>query len=542
MGDIAALLSRPRERSNWSEGLTLDGYARAIAGLGYGYPFTTTLNRNEEPIEGDFVGLTAGAFRNNSVVFACLMKRAHIFSQPRLQFQQRRGGQLGDLFGTADLSIIEDPESGMGTPDLLTAGIIDADLAGDWFGVRRPGRVKRLRPDWTVIIVGSPNEGVDYPAWDPDAEIVGFSFMRGGPLSSTDPVSYGADEVAHFAPIPDPMLRYRGMALPIAALRDIRGDTAATTHKLAFMENAATPNLAVKFPPGFDAKKAEQVIDIFEQEHSGAANAYRTMYLLGGAEIEVVGKDMKELDFAATQGKGETRIVAAMGLHPALVPVSEGMQGAVIGQSNFGVARRSVADTTFHYLWTNMAKTLETIVPPPRGARLWWDLHIPFLAEDIKDQAEVIAKQGSTIRTLTDGGYEAPTVVDAVVANDLRRLKHTGYLPVQVQPVQAEPSQNDTNGSGQAAPAAALALLEMPGMRTERVSLPMARAPHGYVASRTFWPTSGEFAGETIEAGEFFEAGHPLVRAFPSMFDTLTAPLTTSPVAQLAAAHPHGKE
>ena len=478
-------------------------------------------------------------FRNNSVVFACLMKRAHIFSQPRLQFQQRRGGQLGDLFGTADLSIIEDPEPGMGTPDLLTAAIIDADLAGDWFGVRRPGRAKRLRPDWTVIILGSPNKNIDNPAWDPDAEIIGYSFMQGGPYASGDPVSYDATEVAHFAPVPDPLLRYRGMPLPTAALRDIRGDTAATTHKLAFMENAATPNLAVKFPAGFDGKKAQQVIDVFEQEHSGAANAYRTMYLLGGADIEVVGKDMKELDFAATQGKGETRIVAAMGLHPALVPVSEGMQGAVIGQSNFGVARRSVADTTFHYLWTNMAKTLETIVPPPRGARLWWDLHIPFLAEDVKDQAEVISRQGTTIRTLTDGGYEAPTVVDAVVSNDLRRLKHTGYLPVQVQPIQAEPSANE-KGS-QPAPAASLALLAMPGMRIERTVLGTARAPHGWVATKTFWPTSGEFDGETIEKGELYPSGHPLVRAFPSMFEVLTAPLAT-PVAQLAAIHPNGKE
>jgi hypothetical protein len=44
----------------------------------------------------------------------------------------------------------------MTTGDLLTAGMLDADLAGDWFGIRRPGRIKRLRPDWTLRWLANP--------------------------------------------------------------------------------------------------------------------------------------------------------------------------------------------------------------------------------------------------------------------------------------------------------------------------------------------------------------------------------------------------
>ena len=530
MGDIAAVLA-PRERSEWSQDYRLNDYVGWLSALGYGFPYSTTLQRNEEPIAGDFPGLTQGVYRGNSVGFACLMTRYLLFSQARFQFQQLRAGQPGDLFGTADLSIIETPEPGMTTADLLAMGILDADLAGDWFGVRRPGRITRLRPDWTAILVGSPNREVDYPAWDPDAQLIGLSYMPGGPMATADTMSFEAGETAHFAPIPDPLLRYRGMPLPTAAIRDVRGDTAATTHKLAFLENAATPNLAVKFPERMAQTKAQQAIDLFEQEHTGAYNAYRTIYLLGGAEIEVVGKDLKELDFAATQGKGETRIVAAMGLHPAIVPVSEGLQGSALNQGNFGAARRLVADKTLRPYWGNFAGSLSTLVPPPGGARLWYDdRHIPFLAEDVKDAAEVIGNQSTSIRTLSDGGFVPESVVDGVVSGDLRRLRHSGYLPVQVQPVQGA-------GEGSQPPAAAT-LLSLPGYATRREELAgsLTGAP-SMVARRTFWVSSGRFEGETIEEGTSFPAGHELVRNFASMFEPDTALIPAA-----VAAHLNGKE
>jgi len=191
------------------------------------------------------------------------------------------------------------------------------------------------------------------PRLDPDAEVAGFSYC---PMyGDGDTWSFVREEVAHFAPIRDPLMRYRGMPLPTAALREIRGDSAATTHKLKFFELAATPNMVVKFPPTMTKEKAQETIDIFEQEHHGAYNAYRTMFLLGGAEAMAVGKDMKEMDFSATQGKGETRIVAAFGLHPSIVPVSEGLQGSALNTGNFGAARRLVADTFLRPDWGSFA-------------------------------------------------------------------------------------------------------------------------------------------------------------------------------------------
>jgi hypothetical protein len=488
---IRSLFAAPRTRANagmWTGG-SWDDFVGWLGASGFPL-LPQTWTSNEETIEGNFTGLVGGAYEGNSIVFACLLKRCMLFSQARFQFQELRGGQPGDLYGTPDLRLIENPEPGEVTADLLTMARLDADLAGDWFGVRRPGRIKRLRPDWTTIHIGSPNP--DATHWDPDAEIAGYSFSPFGSVAS-GVWSFERDEVAHFAGARDPLSRYRGIPLVTAALREIRGDSAMTTHKLKFLEHAATPNLIVKYPPTMTKAKAEESIEIFEQNHAGAFNAYRTMYLLGGTEAQVVGRDLQQLDFAATQGKGETRVVAAMGLHPTIVPVSEGLQGSSLNAGNFGAARRLVADTFLRPDWERFAGSLATIVPPLPGSRLWYDeRHVPFLAEDVKDAVDALFVQAQAMRQLGDGGWDHDAVVDAVTSGDLRRLagQHTGLVPVQLQ------TPGSAQGNGQ----------------TPEQQMPMA-------ARRAFWPSSGEWAGIQVERGDLYAPDHPLVATFPSLFE-----------------------
>ena len=435
------------QRSVWPQSLTVDDYAAMLSSGGYPLSLTsalqTSLNPTHEDVEGNFAGLVVGAYQRNGVVFACLMTRFLLFSEARFQYQSLRGGVAGDLFGTPELAMLEHPEPGKTTGDMLAEALIDADLSGDWFGLRRNGGVRRLRPDWTTIVIGSPRQGLALPAWDPDAQIVGYIYTPGGPYSGNDPMTFSADEVAHFAPIRDPLVRFRGMPLPTAVLRDVMGDTSATRHKLAFFDNAATPNLVIKFPPMLTEEKARKWIEIFEQEHTGSLNAFRTAYLGAGADATVVGTNLQELDFSSTQGAGESRIAAALGVHPTIVGLSEGLKGSSLNAGNFGAARRLTADKTLRPLWRNMSGSLETIVPPPNGAssyasavaRLWIDeADIPFLREDVKDAAEVVNLSAQAIRTLTDGGYQPQSVLDAITSGDLKRLVPSGLFSVQLQP------------------------------------------------------------------------------------------------------------
>lgn len=89
---------------------------------------------------------------------------------------------------------------------------------------------------------------------------------------------------------------------------------------------------------------------------------------------------------------------------------------------------------------------METLIRPPSGSQLWVDSRdIPFLREDRKDAAEIQQLKATTIRTLTDGGYEPTSVIAAVEAEDMTLLRWTGLLSVQLQPpgTMAEP----TNGA-----------------------------------------------------------------------------------------------
>lgn len=465
-----------RASANWPGRYTIDDIA-GMYKLGDIIP-NFTLQPFRENVAGDFMGLVDGAYRGNAIVFACELVRFSLFSEARFQYQRMSKGRPGDLFGDASLGILEKPEPGKTTGDLLSRAILDADLSGSWYGVRRGDRIKRLRPDWVSILMGSPNRAVDLPAWDPDIEVIGYAYWPGGYYSGADPVAFGVDEVAHFAPVPDPLASYRGMSWLTPVIRELKADSSATQHKLSFFENAATPNLVVKFDPAIGEQKVREFIEIFEQDHSGTLNAYRTAYLAGGADITVVGANLEQMDFKSVQGAGETRIAAAAAIHPTIVGLSEGLAGSSLNAGNFGAARRLTGDKFLRPAWRNMAGSLEMIVPPPAGSRLWYDSRdVAFLREDVTDAAKVLDLEMSAISKGVTSGFVPDTAVDAVTSGDLRRLRHGGYLTVQAQPLRiGDDAETEEPRQVAASPVAGLLASGEGGVRCPSCDKKVARA------------------------------------------------------------------
>ena len=430
--------------------LSLEDWISYFTYNSHQYPFT--LNQSfpsGETEEIRDIGLVQGGYKGNSIVFACILVRMQLFSEARFQWQRMVKGRPGDLFGTADLDILEHPEPGKVTGDLLTRAILDADLYGNHFLTRRFDdgvlRLKRLEPPWVTIILGSQSDP-DLDSRDIDAEVIGYGYQPGGKGSGIPPEFLLREQVAHFAPVPDPTAHYRGMSWLTPLIREIQSDTAATTHKELFFRNAATPNVVISRPDSPEPQLFNQWVDMIEEGHTGLANAFKTIYLTAGQTATAIGSNMQQMEFKATQGAGETRIAAAAGVHPVIVGLSEGLQGSSLNQGNFMAARRLMADRTLRPLWRNLASSLEVIVPPPSGARLWYDdRHIPFLAEDVKEQAEVQGSEAQTIRTLLDGGWLAESVKAAVLAHDWSLLEHSGLFSVQLQPP-GPPVSEPTNG------------------------------------------------------------------------------------------------
>lgn len=436
---IASILGFPA-RSEWPQ-ISVDQYAEMLSFNGNLYwtgALNQTLSGNKEEIDGSFAGLVQQAYKANGIVFACMLARMQLFTEARFQYQELRAGRPGKLFGGPTLDILEHPYPTGVTGDLLARAIQDADLGGNWFGTRRRNAIRRLRPDWVTMVLGSETDP-DVEAGDIDAEFLGILYHPGGKQDGRTPVALLRSEIAHFAPIPDPVASFRGMSWLTPIIREIEADQSMTAHKQAYLTNGATPNIVVSLDKDMQAASSPKAflewIEAFKKINPSGSqwDKFKTMYLAGGTSMNVVGSTLQQIDFKAVQGAGETRIAAAAGVPPIIVGLSEGLASGTY--SNYGQARRRFADNTMRPLWRNMAGSLETIVPPPAGARLWYDdRDIQALAEDKKDIAEVRTLESSQINAFVTSGFTADSSIEAVITGDFTRLKHTGLFSVQLQP------------------------------------------------------------------------------------------------------------
>jgi phage portal protein BeeE len=394
---------------------------------------TTTAGSEREEIETNFEGYVEGILRRNGAVAALMFVRQSIFSEARFQWRQMRNGRPGALFGTPDLALLETPWPNGTTGDLLTRMIADADLAGNAYFTVINGHIRRLRPDWVTIVSGSRTEPDLFGA-ALDAELLGYIYSPRGNVGDDD-VLLLPSQVAHFAPIPDPLANWRGMSWLTPVLREISSDSAATLHKWKFFEQGVSPQVVVSVDASMKVENFERFMELMEEQHKGVENAYKTIYLGGGADAKVVGQDMKQLDFKSTQGAGESRLAAAAGVPSVIVGFSEGLQGSSLNAGNYSASRRRLADGTMRPLWRNAAGSLATLLPRQNGAELWYDdRDIAFLREDKRDAADIQGVEARSIRTLVDAGYTDDSVVAAVIAQDWSLLKHTGLFSVQLQP------------------------------------------------------------------------------------------------------------
>jgi hypothetical protein len=410
--------------------LSLDEWAQYF-GPDFAPFLTQTWKSNEESPSID----ARAAVKHNGPVFSLVLARMQVFAQARFVWTRFSGGVPGDPFGTQELSLLEVPWKGGTSADLLARMELDASRAGAAIVRRIGNRLVCLPPQWCTVVIGS-NEDADHPNEAGDAELAGLIYKP----PKAQGVVLLPEQFTMYAPIPDPDNRFVGMSWITPVLRDVAADDASTIHKRKFFENAATPNLGIKFDPTVTIEQVKEFKALMEAEHKGFRNAYKTLYLGGGADPVVIGKDFKELDFAATQGKGESRLASAAGVPPSWVGFSEGLQGSALNAGNFTAARRRFGDGTMHHLWGNAAASLGTLVSPPPGAQLWYDVRaVPFFREDAKDAAEIQSSQATTITNLVKEGFTPESAIAAVRNNDWTRLVHTGLVSVQLQAPGIEP-------------------------------------------------------------------------------------------------------
>jgi hypothetical protein len=391
-----------------------------------------TLTGKEEKPDPSYPGLVGWAYQTNAVVYACEQARVQLFSEASFEWESYDGRRFTD----AALAILEKPWPNAVTSDLLMGMLLDADLGTDSFTVRLDGTLARLRPDWTTVVT-------DLDPWVPGSRIVGYAYQPGGPGGGKPPIMFLREQVAHFKTSPDPLSPHRGMSWLTPVIREIAADIGMTEHKRAFLVNGATPNLIISLDPAISKAAFDQWVASFNGQHVGVQNAYKPMFMGGGAKAESVGSDFAQLTFKEVQGAGETRIAAAAGVPPVIVGLSEGLQAATY--SNYSQARRRFADGTMRPLWRNACGSLQTILNAPGGAELTIDdSDIAFLQDDMKDRAEILKTNAGAVGQLVRDGFTPESAITAVVSGDLAKLTHTGLYSVQLQPPMPEGPEPET--------------------------------------------------------------------------------------------------
>lgn len=398
----------------------------AFSGTTYGVGFTWSGASTTESISPSIASYAA-ALAACPPAFAAQLVRGELMSQIELAWQGVRGTERAGKLSDAPLGVL----ANVSRTGLLEQLEWHAGVGGTGFIYlnRETGQLKALRPDWVTIVIGSDQSPAE-AAYALDGEVVGYVYRPGG---TGRRITLLPSDVARWIPIPDPLSPWRGMSWLTPVLREMQGDYLATEHKLKFFENAGTPNMVFSLDPSVTPDELRAFKAATDDATSGVSNAYKNLYLGGGADVTVVGADMHQLEFGATLAAGENRIAVASRVPAAILGVKEGLQGSTLNAGNFSVARRTLADTWLYSQLKTVCAALESLVTAPAGHRLWYDSNIPFLREDAKDAAEINARSAQAIRSLADGGFDPDSVVRAVTANDMSLLVHTGRLSVQLQ-------------------------------------------------------------------------------------------------------------
>lgn len=375
-----------------------------------------------------YVSYSLFGFAANSVVFSCAQARMDHLAQAQFKFQDLRTGKL---FGSPALKILETPWPNGTTSDLIANMEQHDNIAGNSFVRRQGDQVIVMRPDWLDIVSIVTDDGSDYAGNRRyHRSVAGYLYSEGG-YGVGEPVFYDVDEVAHWAPMPDPLSEWRGMSWMTPVLREINADTSMTQHLQGFLDNAATPNLLLRYKDKLNPQTLNSIKDRWQARFGGPKGAGATVVLDEGGDVTVVGSTLESMRYAEIRSGGEGRIASAAGVPAIVAGLQAGLDAATY--SNYKMAQRAFINGKCSYLWASLCAALAKLVDVPDGARLWYDTtNMPALREDELDRANAMAVQMGAASTALSAGYEAESITAALVSGDMTQLKHTGLVSVQL--------------------------------------------------------------------------------------------------------------
>ena len=391
---------------------------------------TTYASSDREAVMPQMTAWAQNTYGNNAVIFGAILVRMALFCEARLTYQAKDDKHL---FGNTSLAKLEEPWPNGTTGDLLARMEQDVSLVGNSYTWDAPGedRLVRLRPDWTTIV----SELVQVAGGGQYRRKVGYWVEPpNSAINQGKGQFYPADEVVHWAPIPDPSADFRGMSWLTPVYRDVLGDDGLGKYKIKYLENNASPNLLIKYAQKLQGATVDAIQERVHARYGGAGNAFKTLVLDQGADATVIGNSLSQMDFSGVSAVGTERILAAAAVPGVLVGL-EPLRGAGRG---FEESMQKFANLWGRPQWRSACGALAQILDIPAGNRLWYDTSdIAALQDGETAQAQAALVRMQALLAARQAGYDPESAIAAVNSGDVTQLKVAATPPpVPNQPVQ----------------------------------------------------------------------------------------------------------
>jgi phage portal protein BeeE len=422
---------------------------------------TDVNGRDREGSLPNLVRTARQALTDNGIVYACIAMRTGLISEARFKFQRLTDGTL---FGDQALAILEHPWPNADSGDLLAkveqdggnisgnayvrlvepndqgapSGLAQLPVGRDVTGEFRPrppaeqpassALLVLMSPDTVTIVSEERNDHLGRPYKIPIGYMQDVHAAYG---IDADPAFFTVDEVAHFAPQPDPWARWRGMSWLTPAIREVRADQALTTYKVSHLAQGAFPGIIVKSPRKMSDRAIEVLRKRFNTRYGGPDQAGRTIVLDEGLDATVAGHSLEQIQADLVTKAGERRIAAA-----AHVPLE------VLGlePGDYMAAVRRMADLWARMEWHRICAAVEHLLPPLSAGnsaadtkvpvRLWYDVSgIAALREGELDRAQTSLVKMQSVQAAVMAGYTRDSAVAAADSGDITQLKPDPNAP-----------------------------------------------------------------------------------------------------------------
>ena len=210
--------------------------------------------------------------------------------------------------------------------ELFESGQQHVDLTGEgWLVISRIGTVPAelwvARPDRMAVVTDPSDFLVGYLYCGPDG--------REQPLRTQDVLSMR---------MPDPSNPYRGLGPVQTIMSQISGSAMSAEWNANFFRNGARPGGIVKLSRGLTDTQFEKLVERWNWNHKGVANAGRTAFLEDGDWIDPKPMSVADMQFVETSNLNRDTILLAFGASKYDVGVLEDVNraSATAAANDFG--------------------------------------------------------------------------------------------------------------------------------------------------------------------------------------------------------------